>query len=58
MYQCDYNYFNEVVRHDQKLINEFIDALCKVDMVLDENILSKNEYEKALKGKRHFRDFH
>jgi hypothetical protein len=24
---------------------------------LDENILSKDEYEKALAGKRHFRDF-
>jgi len=27
-----------------------------VDLV-DENILSKDEYEKALVGKRHFRDF-
>jgi hypothetical protein len=25
-------------------------------MVLGENILSKDEYEKALAGKRHFRD--
>ncbi len=25
--------------------------------VLDENILSMDEYEKALAGKRHFRDF-
>jgi hypothetical protein len=26
------------------------------DMQLDENILSKDEYAKALKGKRHFKD--
>ncbi len=38
-------------------MDAFIDALCKTDMVLDENILSKDEYEKALAGKRHFRDF-
>ena len=32
-------------------------SLYKTDMALDENILSKDEYEKALAGKRHFRDF-
>jgi len=53
----DYNYLNEVVRNDKKAMNEFIDAMVKVDMVLDENILSKYEYEKAMNGKRHFRDF-
>jgi predicted transcriptional regulator YheO len=53
----DYNYLNEVIRKDNKLMNEFLDSMLKVDMVLDENILSKHEYEKALKGKRHFRDF-
>ncbi|WP_215224028.1 PAS domain-containing protein [Echinicola shivajiensis] len=53
----DYNYINEVVRKDPKAINDFLDAICKVNMILDENILSKNEYEKALNGKRHFRDF-
>jgi hypothetical protein len=26
-------------------------------MVLEENILSKDEYGKALEGKKHFRDF-
>jgi hypothetical protein len=26
-------------------------------MILDENILSEDEYKKALNGKRHFRDF-
>jgi predicted transcriptional regulator YheO len=53
----DYNYLNEVLRNDNKLMNDFLDSLCKVDMELDENILSKNEYEKALNGKRHFRDY-
>lgn len=53
----DYNYLNDEVRNDPKLINDFLNSMCKVDMKLDENILGKTEYEKALKGKRHFRDF-
>ncbi len=53
----DYNYLNDEVRNNPKLINDFMDSMCKIDMALDENILSKIEYEKALKGKRHFRDF-
>jgi predicted transcriptional regulator YheO len=53
----DYHYFDEVLRKDQKLMNQFLDTICKIEMQLDENILSKNEYEKALEGKRHFRDF-
>ena len=53
----DYHYLNEEVRKNQKKLNAFINAICKTDMVLDENILSKDEYEKALAGKRHFRDF-
>lgn len=53
----DYNYLNDEVRNDSKLMNDFLNSICKVDMKLDENILSKSEYEKALKGKRHFRDF-
>ncbi len=53
----DANYLNGEVRNDKAKLDAFIDALCKTDMVLDENILSKEEYEKALAGKRHFRDF-
>ncbi len=53
----DANYLNSEVRNDKAKLDAFIDALCKADMVLDENILSKDEYEKALAGKRHFRDF-
>lgn len=53
----DANYIAGEVRHDEDKLDAFINALCKTDMVLDENILSKDEYEKALAGKRHFRDF-
>lgn len=53
----DYRYLDEVVRHDADARNAFLDALLRTDMQLDENILSKDEYEQALQGKRHFRDF-
>ncbi len=53
----DVNYLEGEVRTDNAILNGFIDALCRTDMILDENILSKDEYEKALAGKRHFRDF-
>ena len=53
----DANYLDIEVRNDKAKLDAFIDALCKTDMILDENILSKDEYEKALAGKRHFRDF-
>jgi predicted transcriptional regulator YheO len=53
----DVNYLQEDVRGSTEKVAAFINALCKTDMVLDENILSKDEYDKALAGKRHFRDF-
>ena len=53
----DVNYLKEEVSKTTENVNAFIGALCKTDMMLDENILSKDEYEKALAGKRHFRDF-
>ena len=53
----DYHYLDEVVRNDPEKRDLFLDALLRTDMVLDENILSKDEYENAKKGKRHFRDF-
>ena len=34
----------------------FFRDFCRTEMLLDENILSKDEYAKALKGKRHFKD--
>ncbi len=53
----DVNYLKDEVRNNEQQLDMFIEALCKTDMVLDENILSRDEYEKALAGKRHFRDF-
>ena len=53
----DYHYLDEVVRHDPEKRELFLDALLRTDMVLDENILSKDEQENAKRGKRHFRDF-
>lgn len=53
----DYHYLDEVVRNDRGARNAFLDALLRTDMQLDENILSKDEYDKALQGRRHFRDF-
>ncbi len=53
----DVNFLEDGVRNNEATLDAFIGALCKTDMILDENILSKDEYEKALKGKRHFRDF-
>ncbi len=53
----DVNYLKDEIRNNPDYLDAFINALCKTDMVLDENILSKDEYENALAGKRHFRDF-
>src|SRR5438094_2469900 len=52
----DANYISEeVLRYQQKIEMRFRSFL-RTDMQLDENILSKDEYAKALKGKRHFKD--
>ncbi|WP_053976984.1 PAS domain-containing protein [Mangrovimonas xylaniphaga] len=53
----DYNYINDEVRHNPKIMNSFLDSIIRTDMVLNENILSKSEFQKAQEGKRHFRDF-
>jgi predicted transcriptional regulator YheO len=53
----DYHYLDEVVRKDPEKRALFLDALLRTDMQLDENILSKDEFDKARQGKRHFRDF-
>ena len=46
----------DAVKPNPEQLEAFFAALCKTDMELDENILSKAEYEKAVAGKRHFRD--
>jgi len=53
----DVNYLTDEVLQRTDQLAGFIDSLCKTDMKLDENILSKDEYRKAKAGKRHFRDF-
>lgn len=53
----DVNYLKDEVRSNKQHLDTFIESLCRTDMVLDENILSKDEYDKALAGKRHFHDF-
>src|ERR1700693_3678268 len=52
----DANYICEEVLQDQQRIETWFRNFLRTDMQLDENILSKDEYAKALKGKRHFKD--
>jgi predicted transcriptional regulator YheO len=52
----DANYITEDVLKDKDRIENWFRNFLRTDMQLDENILSKDEYAKALKGKRHFKD--
>jgi predicted transcriptional regulator YheO len=52
----DANYITDEVLQDQQRIETWFRNFLRTDMQLDENILSKDEYVKALKGKRHFKD--
>lgn len=52
----DVNYVTDEVIKSQEGIETFFKNLCRTDMQMDENILSKDEYGKAMKGKRHFKD--
>src|SRR5450759_2874086 len=52
----DVNYLTDEVMKSQERIEAFFKNLCRIEMQLDENILSKDEYARALKGKRHFKD--
>jgi len=52
----DANYITEEVLQDRQRIETWFQNFLRADMQLDENILSKDEYVKALKGKRHFKD--
>ena len=52
----DVNYLTDEVMKSQERLGTFFQNLCRTDMQLDENILSKDEDAKALKGKRHFKD--
>ncbi len=52
----DVNYLTEEVLSSRDKVAAFFATFCKTDMQLDENILSRDEYAKALNGKRHFKD--
>ena len=52
----DVNYLTEEVRGHSHNLDQFFDSLCKTEMQLGENILSKDEFQLAMNGKRHFRD--
>jgi predicted transcriptional regulator YheO/class 3 adenylate cyclase len=52
----DANYLTEEVMKDCQRIASWFENFCRTDMQLEENILSKDEYAKALNGKRHFKD--
>lgn len=49
----DSNFIREVAL-DPDRVDAFIDNLLRTDFQLDENILSKDEYRLAMRGKRHF----
>lgn len=52
----DANYLTNDVIRDAGKIRLWFENFLRVDMQLDENILSKDEYQLALKGKRHWKD--
>ncbi len=51
----DTNYLTGDVMQNKERIEALFKNLCRTDMQLDENILSKEEFAKAQKGKRHFK---
>ena len=53
----DTNYIRDEIAPNPQRVAEFFAEFCRTDMMLDENFLSKDEYRKAVDGKRHFRDF-
>jgi predicted transcriptional regulator YheO len=52
----DANYLTDEVMQTKERIEAWFKNFCRSDMQLDENILSKDEYAKAMKGQRHFKD--
>ena len=52
----DVNYLTDEVLSSHEKVVSFFQTFCKTDMQLNENILSRDEYTKALNGKRHFKD--
>lgn len=52
----DANYLTDEVMRSQEKVKAFFESFCRTEMQVDENILSKEEYARALKGKRHFKE--
>ena len=52
----DTNFVRDCVLQSPAAAEEFFRSYCVTDMQLDENILSRPVYEKALAGKRHWRE--
>lgn len=52
----DVNYIRDHVLTTRAATEEFFERYCATDMQIDENILSRPEYERALAGKRHWRE--
>jgi predicted transcriptional regulator YheO len=52
----DVNYINEEVMKSKEQLEAFFADYCQTDMVLDENILSKEEFERAKRGKKHWNE--
>jgi predicted transcriptional regulator YheO len=52
----DANYLTDEVMQTKERIEAWFKNFCRTDRQLDENILSKDEYAKAMKGQRHFKD--
>ena len=52
----DANYLTDEVMQSKERIEAWFKNFCRIDRQLDENILSKDEYAKAIKGQRHFKD--
>lgn len=53
----DLNYINDEVLQKRDKLEEFFKNYCATDMALQENILGKDEFEKANKGKRNWKQF-
>jgi predicted transcriptional regulator YheO len=52
----DLNFIRDEVLSSAERVNEFFASYCRMDMQLDENILSRDEYALAMNGKRHWVD--
>lgn len=52
----DINFVRDEVLVSAERAQEFLRNYCQTDMQLEENILSRDEYQLALRGKRHYRD--